>query len=123
MAALIRAGYHVSIPFHDNLAYDFVITKDDKKFERVQVKRGIIYDGTSSIKVRLSRSRYQRGGKKGVVKYKPDEFDYVAVYCEDLDKSYLVPVKDELGKKFAVYLTIGGDIKRKTQIPAEDYEI
>ena len=85
---LMRAGYDVAQPFGDNARYDLVID-DGARLLRVQVKTGRLgQDGgiafpTCSSQVHRGRGRMTYHG----------QCDLFAVYCPELDQTYLVPVE------------------------------
>lgn len=84
MAALLRAGHAVAIPF--GVARYDLIFEDIDGFHRVQVKTGRVVKGT----VRFNTASQEHGGKRRY--YSTNEIDYFAVACESL--VYLVPVWD-----------------------------
>lgn len=86
LAALVRMGYAVSVPFDGTLRYDLIF--DDGSLNRVQCKTGILRDGT----VRFSSASCQRDTK--VRSNYQGEVEYFGVYCPDNDKVYLIPIGD-----------------------------
>ncbi len=84
MAALIRAGKTVLWPTSNGLRYDLVI-EDDVGFKRVQVKNGRYRQGAVNFNAASIDAKRQRSGYRGQV-------EYFGVYCQELAKSYLVPV-------------------------------
>jgi len=90
LAALIRAGEQVLLPFGKNRRYDLVLDRDSV-FHRVQVKTGRMKDGSisfaTSTVTRKSRSYVARKGYVG-------EIEYFGVYCPENNHVYLVPVGD-----------------------------
>ena len=86
---LMRSGYDVAQPFGDNARYDLVID-DGVKLLRVQVKTGrLSRDG--GIVFPTCSSQVHRG--RGRMTYQ-GQCDLFAVYCPELDATYLVPVAD-----------------------------
>ena len=89
LAALLKRGDVVLIPFGDNQRYDLVIDRDGR-FIRVQCKTAWITNrGQLSFAV---CSSYKHRGK-GTKDYK-GEADFFAVYSPDLNKCYWIPVED-----------------------------
>lgn len=89
----------VSIPFGRNEPYDFVIeTKDG--FKSVQVKHGTYKNGcvVSEICHKRSYKKTQKDSYKGVV-------DYIAIWCSELDKAYLLKI-DEFNANKTAYLRV-----------------
>ena len=91
LGALIRAGYNVSIPFGENQRYD-LIADDGRRLLRIQVKSGRIRGG-----VIIYSCCSSHGHRKTALWYKPyfGQIDFLAVYCADNGKVYLLP-EDEL---------------------------
>lgn len=87
IAAFLRLGRAVLLPFGDNQRYDCVI-EDGGKFSRVQCKTGRIKEGC--VQFDCCSSSFHRGGTKRSYK---GEVDYFAVYCPDNDTCYLIEVE------------------------------
>ena len=87
-AEAARLGISVLIPLTEHERYDLVFDiKGD--LLRVQCKWGALRDRL--VCARLSTSRHTpRGYVTGT--YAPGEVDAFGIYCEDLGKSYLVPI-------------------------------
>jgi hypothetical protein len=87
LAAYVRAGFLVSVPFGSGGAYDLIVDTGVRLL-RVQVKTGwrnkgcLLYKGRRRIK----DSRYN-----GMRRYRVDEVDFFAVYDPQGDKIYVVP--------------------------------
>lgn len=116
---LIELGYIVSVPLGDATRYDFVLEKGGKFF-RVQVKTGrfhpkdeglIVYDAYSSS--RISKYKEKRESYQGQV-------EFIAVYCRDNKKCYLVPIGKAKG---SLRLSAKKHGNQQTIIWAKDYEI
>jgi len=86
LAALVKAGYSVLLPFGENHRYDLVIDDGDR-FRRVQVKTGRLRGGV--VAYSCSSSHTHRGG----VSARPyfGQADVIAVYCPQNGKVYMVP--------------------------------
>jgi len=94
LAALVRNGYHVSIPFGENNRYD-LLADDGARIVRVQVKSGRVRKGAISYSC-CSTHAHRRAGPLASRSYR-GEVDYIAVYCDELRKVYLVP-EEELAR-------------------------
>jgi hypothetical protein len=90
----LQPGYAVYAPFGGKQRYDLVVEDSEGQFWRVQCKTARIQDNgtvaafdTASHNVALKNKqmRNYRG-----------QCDYFAVYCEQLNKIYLIPV-DQVG--------------------------
>lgn len=89
LAALVAAGYFVSVPFGDGHKYDLVID-DGQRIQRVQCKTGRVRNGV------LLFCAYSQSGNGAVKMNYRGLADLFAVLNPDNDKVYLVPV-DEVG--------------------------
>jgi phosphoribosylformylglycinamidine (FGAM) synthase-like amidotransferase family enzyme len=86
--------------------YDFVLDKQDGKLLRVQVKfRSLEENGTVTIK--LVQNTFTNRSS-----YNANNIDYIAVYVNELDKVYLVPI-DNLSGVNEVKLRCIESTKRK----------
>jgi hypothetical protein len=88
IAALIRHGYLVSIPFGENHRYD-LIADNGERLLRIQVKTGRNRGGV--IKYMCCSSHQHR--RSGPAASRPyfGEIEYLAVFCPETGKVYLVP--------------------------------
>lgn len=94
LSVFVLLGWEVLIPFGDCEPYDMVINRG-LGFERVQVKTGTVDDGKIRFPTAGVIQRNSTNGKYGKKDYR-GKADLFAVYCEQLDNVYLVPV-DEAG--------------------------
>ena len=117
LAALVKQGKTVLLPYGDNERYDMVID-DDGKFLRVQCKNGryengcVVFD-TCSSQVHMGNGRQHYHG----------QVEFFGVYCREIEKTYLVPI-DEVGisrSSLRVLPTKNGQKKRIKL--ASDYEL
>ena len=88
MAALLKRGNKVLMPFGDNCRYDLVI-EEEGRFTRIQCKTGKISCG--AIVFAVASSQYHRGGKRQNYRGQVDAF---GVFCPDNEKVYVVPIDD-----------------------------
>jgi len=89
MAALIRHGYLISIPYGENHRCD-LLADDDVSIARVQVKTGHLLP-SGSITIDCYSSHHHRGGP---CRSYIGEVEFIAVSCPELDKVYLIPEAD-----------------------------
>jgi hypothetical protein len=118
---LLQPGYVVLSPHGGNQRYDLVIEDADRQFWRIQCKTGRIDEESTAIRfnttirnvtVKNRQPRNYRG-----------QCDYFAVYCERLQKVYLLPV-DQVGITAAVLrLTPRKNSQDKNVLWAKDYEL
>lgn len=88
ISEFIKNGIAVSIPFGQNEPYDLLI-ETKQGFKSVQVKHASYRNGcvVSDIRHRVGFSKIKYASYQGKV-------DYIAVWCEELDKSYLLNIAD-----------------------------
>jgi hypothetical protein len=96
IAALVQHGYLVSIPFGENHRYD-VIADDGLQLLRIQVKTGRLRGG--AINFRCSSSHQHR--RSGPTASRPyfGQVEYLAVFCPQNGKVYLVPESELVATK------------------------
>jgi hypothetical protein len=90
LAALLRAGKVVLLPFGDNQRYDLVVDEGQGKFIRIQCKTGRLRKGSIVFYTCSSQNHRGRGRQFYV-----GQVELFGVYCPELDKVYLVPVSDQ----------------------------
>ncbi len=95
---LRQLGYVVLTPYGGNQRYDLVIEDADGNFWRIQCKTAWLDEGGAVLK--LDTANHNVTGKKRDWRHYRGQCDYFAVYCEELDKVYLVPV-DQVGTNSA----------------------
>jgi hypothetical protein len=88
---LAHRGYLVSIPFGENHRYD-LIADDGERLLRIQVKTGRIRHGAILFNC-CSTHGHRRSGSLSIRPYF-GEIDYLAVYCPENGKTYIIPEKD-----------------------------
>ena len=88
LAALVRNGYLVSIPFGENHRYD-LIADDGARLVRIQVKTGRIFRGSICFRC-CSTHQHRRSGPTSSRPYF-GQIDFLAVYCRENGKIYMVP--------------------------------
>jgi PD-(D/E)XK endonuclease len=90
----LQLGYVVLIPYGGNQRYDLIIEDVDKQFWRIQCKTARIQDNGTVIA--FDTANHNIVGKNKNWRHYQEECDYFAVYCEQLNKIYLIPV-DQVG--------------------------
>lgn len=81
----------LAAPIGDNAPYDLLIHIGDK-FLRVQIKCGALSDDGRRLVAKVSRHRYNVELEKyESVRYEPGTIDLFAVYCQALDRVFLIP--------------------------------
>jgi hypothetical protein len=88
LAAFLKAGKTVLMPFGDRNRYDLVVDEGGR-FIRVQVKHGRIREGA----VEFNTCSVSTDKGKVVQRAYHGEIDIFAVYCSENDKVYVVPVE------------------------------
>ena len=88
MAALLRHGKNVLMPFGYNCRYDLVV-EHDGLFFRIQCKTGRMERG--AVVFAVASSQYHRGGKR---QHYRGQIDAFGVFCPENGKVYVVPIDD-----------------------------
>ena len=87
-AAAIKLGVDVIKPLVEHTRYDLIFDLRPRLL-RVQCKWAPLKGDV--IVVRLVSSRFTSGGEQIRTPYSADDVDAVAVYCDELDRCYLLP--------------------------------
>ncbi len=89
LAALLKTGKTVLLPFGHRLRYDMVIEDEAGRFLRVQCKTARLIKGA----IRFNASSVHKKSNGQVVRRPYEgEADLFGVYCPALEKVYLIPV-------------------------------
>jgi hypothetical protein len=94
LAAILKAGYPVLVPFGDDQRYDLVMDVHGD-LKKIQSKTGRVKDGSVRFDVCSSYVHVGRGKKDY-----HGEVDFFGVYCPETDTVYMVPI-GEVGKRQA----------------------
>ena len=89
MIALREEGYAISIPFGENTRYDLLID-DGKAIARVQCKTGRLRAGAVLFAVCSCYGHHRNPSQ--VRRDYHGEVDYFAVFCQETEGVYLVPI-------------------------------
>ncbi len=89
MGALIRNGYRIALPFGENHRYD-LIADDGERLYRVQVKTGRLRNGSIRMACCSTHGHRRKLGERSTRSYR-GEVDFLAVYCPETKKVYLLP--------------------------------
>ena len=118
MAALLKWGDCVLLPFGDNCRYDLVVERDGR-FSRIQCKTGRLNRG--AVVFSVASSQYHRGGKRQDYRGQIDAF---GVFCPENEKVYIVPIDDfPLVREAKLRLSPPGNSQVKGIRWAAKYEI
>ena len=90
ITAFIENGCGISIPYGDNLKYDFIADFKGQLF-KIQVKTASLKDEGGAIKFSCRSIHVNCSGVKNQ-RYSKNEIDFFATYWEG--KCYLVPVQE-----------------------------
>ena len=121
---LVEMGCTVSFPFGENARYDMIADWEGTLY-RIQCKTGRYLPEKGKIIISTQSTKCYRNHNEDINKRSSyiGEIEYIGSYCPQLDKCYLIPIKD--CPKGALSLRI--DTPRNMQIDniiwAEKYEI
>ena len=88
LAAVLRSGKTVLVPFGDQQDYDLVM-EDNGCFSRIQCKTGRWRQGSIYFNLYTMAQKYGTG--EHIRRCYDERVDFYGVYCPDNLKSYLVP--------------------------------
>lgn len=114
LAALLKAGKTILMPFGDNQRYDLVVDEDGV-FKRIQCKTGRLKNGVILFKV---SSTVGRKGKN--ISYQ-GQVEVFGVYCPETDDVYLVPIEKVGVKEFSLRIATPKNGQKKDLHWAKDY--
>jgi len=116
LAALLKIGKVVLLPFGDNQRYDLVV-EEEGHFIRIQCKSGRLRKGV--VRFNACSTSAQAGGRRS---YK-GEADLFGVYCPDTDKVYLVPIAEVDGHDVSLRQEPPRSNQKKGIRLASEYEL
>jgi prevent-host-death family protein len=120
-AAAIKLGIAVLRPVVEHTRYDLIFDVDHR-LVRVQCKWAPLKGDV--IPVNLTSSRYTSGGDQIRRFYDASEIDAVGIYCEDLDRCYLMPIGSVAGMRGVQLRVAPPRNAQKAQLNwATDYEL
>jgi hypothetical protein len=120
MLALRDAGYHVLVPFGENIRYDLVID-DGQRLARVQCKTGRLLKG--AVVFHTVSSYAHHPSPKSVKRDYLGDVDLFAVYCRQTTGIYLIPIEDLPVKAGSLRIDPPRNNQWKRVRFAADYEI
>jgi hypothetical protein len=120
LAAILKAGKTVLLPFGDQQDYDLVM-EDSGCFHRIQCKTGRLRQG--SVQFNLYTMAQEAGTKRHIRRHYGEKVDMYGVYCPETEKTYLVP-RTEVGTALGVLRVVPPANNQVKNIRwAKDYEI
>jgi hypothetical protein len=118
--ALTRNGYSVFLPFGENHRYDLIAERNGSFF-RIQVKTGRLGEGRIAFRCYSSYAHHRK--KKDVRRSYLGEIDFLAVYCPETAKVYLIPEQDLVRTEGHLRLTPPANSQRRGIRWAASYEL
>ena len=117
----LQLGYVVLTPYGGNQRYDLVIEDADERLWRIQCKTARIENNRTVVA--FDMANHNITGKNRQRRHYRGQCDYFAVFCEELDKIYLIPV-DQVGINSAkLRLAPAKNNQMKNVRWAKDYEL
>ena len=106
----------LATPIGDNAPYDLLVHIGNK-FLRVQIKCGAMAEDSQRLSAKISRTRYNMTLEKyETVRYEAGTVDLFAVYCQAIDRVFLIPA-DAVADQANVTITLR-DARQSGQIIA-----
>ncbi len=117
----LQLGYVVLTPYGGNQRYDLVIEDADGQFWHVQCKTAWVED--SGAVIHFDTANHNVTGKNRQWRHYRGQCDYFAVYCEELEKVYLIQV-DQVGTTRANLRLMPSKNNQEKHVRwAKDYEL
>jgi hypothetical protein len=107
----LKRNFNVLLPVGDRLPYDLVLEVGEK-FIRVQVKSAWFDSKKSNFVTDVRRTKTNRRNIKRDA-YSENDFDFAAVYIEDLSIFYIFPSKIFVGYGSEIHLVESNKRQRK----------
>lgn len=121
IARFLQLGYVVLTPYGGNQRYDLVIEDNAGKLWRVQCKTAQIQD--EGTVVAFNTATHNIATKNRQTRHYRRQCDYFAVFCEGLNKIYLVPVEQVGLTKANLRLVSAKNNQEKNVRWAKNYEL
>lgn len=115
LAALLKTGYTILLPFGENQRYDLVI-ESNGQFERVQCKNGRLKNGAVAFQTSSASGHAARKDYRGAA-------DLFGVYCKGTEKVYLVPVDKTTVTEGRLRVAAPKNNQTKGVVWAKKYEV
>ncbi len=117
----LQLGYVVLTPYGGNQRYDIAVEDSEGKVWRIQCKTAKVEDeGTA---VTFNTATHNIATKNRQMRHYRGQCDYFAVFCEELNKIYLISV-DQVGTSNAnLRLVQAKNNQEKNVRWARDYEL
>jgi hypothetical protein len=120
-ARLLQLGYAVYTPYGGKQRYDLLIEDAKKQLWRVQCKTAQIQNGGTIVVFHTASHNMALKDKR--MKHYRGQCDFFAVYCEELNKMYLLPV-DQVGTARAKLRLVAAKNNQEKNVRwAKDYEL
>ncbi len=117
----LQLGYGVFVPYGGNQRYDLLVEDTDGHFWRIQCKTARL-DKSGTV-LEFNTANHNVTGKNKQWRHYRGQCDYFAVYHEELNKVYLLPV-DQVGAVEAkLRLVPAKNNQEKFVRWAKDYEL
>ncbi len=96
MLKATQLGFNVLSPYSAISTYDFVVDVDNKLI-KVQVKNCATQESKGCYKFSVSH------GRTGKLYYSAESVDIFALYCQDIDTFYYIPLSQTSSKNIRIY--------------------
>lgn len=116
----LQLGYVVLTVYGGNQRYDLVIEDAEGQFWRVQCKTAWLENGTV---VAFDTANHNYALKEKRWRHYRGQCDYIAAYCEELNKVYLAPVDQVGATRVNLRLAPAKNNQEKNVRWAKDYEL
>jgi len=117
LAALVRHGFRVLLPFSSDEPYDLVVDAEEAGFVRVQCKTAR-QPGDGTLVFNSASTDHGRGPRDYL-----GRADVFGVYCPDVERVFMVPVEATARGKTSLRLHPARNNQARRVRFADDYDV
>lgn len=97
LSRFVDAGYTVSLPYGGNARYDFIAESEYGKLYKVQVKHGRVKTVHGRDYIKFNTASWVGSTEK--TRNYVGECDFIAVWCSELNRMFVIPCTVEYNNK------------------------
>ena len=97
LSRFVDAGYTVSLPYGGNARYDFIAESEYGKLYKIQVKHGRVKTVHGRDYIKFNTASWAGSTEK--TRNYVGECDFIAVWCSELNRMFVIPCTQEYNNK------------------------
>lgn len=97
LSRFVDAGYTASLPYGGNARYDFIAESEYGKLYKVQVKHGRVKTVHGRDYIKFNTASWAGSTEK--TRNYVGECDFIAVWCSELNRMFVIPCTVEYNNK------------------------